>query len=821
MNINHREKIVLLGFLSHFPFAGVAWQTIHYLLGFQRLGYDVYYVEAHGCTPSKLMRSATDDGVVRAATYIEHLMRRIGLEHSWAYHSLYDSRYFGFSETQLAELYRSAALLINLHGSHLPTSELASTGRLVYLETDPVDVEIDLFHQNPETLKYLSPHCAFFTFGENLGHPDCRVPTPKEFKFQPTRQPVVMDFWEETACGLSECFTTIGNWRQPWREFTFNGEIYRWSKHLEFQKFVDLPSRVKQSFELALSSYNEEDKHLLEGKGWRVRQASEVSNELDIYRRYIAESRGEFTVAKDQNVRLRSGWFSDRAVTYLAAGRPVITQETAFSNCLPTGEGLFAFSTIDDAVAAVEAVNADYQRHCRRARDIAHECFSHEVVLKRLLQDLGLKVEVNPSSPSAELPPNLVVVPTSRWPTRLQDETLQIASTLQPPVVSIIGKLKSERKASVILVTHNGLPYTKMCLNTLLGEDWHCDDELIIVDNASSDGTPEYLHELGRRNSSVQIICNSHNRGFAAANNQAFAKATAQTIILLNPDTLVLPGWRNGLLHWLEDISVGMVGAVTNRTCNEAQIDAPYRTYGELKQFALEYTRKHASVAQPVSMLALFCAAFRRETLERIGPLDERFEIGMFEDDDYSRRLREAGYKLLCAENVFVHHFGQGSFGELCVDKVYDRILETNRKRFEEKWGAPWQPHARRITPEYSQLRRRIQLAGSEHLPAGTTVAVISKGDDELLKLNGHSAWHFPQTSVGAYANIYPANGAEALAQLEAVHAKGARFLLIPEPALWWLDYYREFRTHLESRCRLTLRQEETCTIFDLGADDD
>ena len=227
MNVGRPDKIVLLGFLSHFPVAGVAWQTIHYLVGFQKLGYEVYYVEAHGCTPSKLMQSETDDGACRAAAYIEAIMRRVGLEHRWAYHSLYDSRYFGLSKVQLKEVYQSAALLINLHGSHLPTPDLAATGRLVYLETDPVDVQIDLFHEKAETLEYLSPHCAFFTFGENLGNPDCLVPAPQRFNFLPTRQPVVMDYWEDQGRGASECFTTIGNWRQPWREFTYKGEVYR------------------------------------------------------------------------------------------------------------------------------------------------------------------------------------------------------------------------------------------------------------------------------------------------------------------------------------------------------------------------------------------------------------------------------------------------------------------------------------------------------------------------------------------------------------------------------------------------------------------
>ena len=822
MNIAPRDKIVLLGFLSHFPVAGVAWQTLHYLVGFQRLGYDVYYVEAHGCTPSKLMQSETDDGALRAATYIERIMRRAGLEHRWAYHSIYDSRVFGLSHAQLNDLYQSAALLINLHGSHLPKSELASTGRLVYLETDPVDVEMDLYQGKAETLEYLAPHCAFFTFGENLGKPDCLVPAPARFQFLPTRQPVVMDFWDAGDEGAATQFTTIGNWRQPWREFTFKGEVYRWSKHLEFEKFLDLPGRVNQPFELALSSFNEEDRQRLNAKGWHIRSALEISADLDLYRQYIRNSRGEFTVAKDQNVRLRSGWFSDRAATYLAAGRPVITQETGFSNCLPTGEGLFSFSNLEEIVQAVETINGDHERHRRAARKIARECFGYDVVLTRLLADLGLSRARPAFRPRGRLESDLVIVPASRWPTRLPQETLTTALSLPVPAKSFPAGGAESARASVILVTHNGLAYIKMCLTSLACTGWDGRDELIIVDNASTDGTRELLRELTQENSRVRLIQNETNRGFAAANNQGLAQARGRALILLNPDTLVTPGWVESLLRWLEsDASVGMVGPVTNRTCNEAQIDAPYRTHGEFERFAADYTAKHVGQANPISMLAMFCVAISRPAFGRVGSLDERFETGMFEDDDYSRRMRQAGFKVLCAEDIFVHHFGQGSFGELCATDEYDRILEKNRRRFEEKWGEAWQPHGRRITPDYSRLRQRIQGLASQHLPEGTTVAVISKGDEELLKLNGPHAWHFPQAADGAYANIYPADGAEAVAQLEEMRARGARFLLIPKPALWWLEYYGEFKNHLESQCRLALRQDETCLIFDLGDQDE
>src|SRR4030095_2946747 len=210
------------------------------------------------------------------------------------------------------------------------------SGRLVYLETDPVQLQIELHENNPETIAFLEPHCAVFTFGENSGNADCGLPVSERFQFKPTRQPVVMDFWQdETAAGEAEAFTTIGNWQQPWREVLFNGQVYHWSKHHEFLKVLDLPRRVPaQPFELALSSYAEDDRRMLESRGGRRRRALDFSMEPDAYRRYITGSRGEFTVAKDQNVRLRSGWFSDRSACYLAAGRPVVTQDTALGNLL-------------------------------------------------------------------------------------------------------------------------------------------------------------------------------------------------------------------------------------------------------------------------------------------------------------------------------------------------------------------------------------------------------------------------------------------------------------------------------------------------------
>jgi glycosyltransferase involved in cell wall biosynthesis len=171
-----------------------------------------------------------------------------------------------------------------------------------------------------------------------------------------------------------------------------DGEVYHWSKHHEFLKFLDLPQRTRQAFELALSSYEQADCEMLEARGWRVRRALDFSTDPEAYRQYIADSRGEWTVAKDQNVRLRSGWFSDRAATYLAAGRPVVTQETGFGNLLPTGCGLFGFSTTEEAAAAIEEINSDYARHSRRASEIAREEFEADKVLAKLIRHAGVSL---------------------------------------------------------------------------------------------------------------------------------------------------------------------------------------------------------------------------------------------------------------------------------------------------------------------------------------------------------------------------------------------------------------------------------------------
>jgi hypothetical protein len=200
---------------------------------------------------------------------------------------------------------------------------------------------------------------------------------------------VVLDWWHAPASDDGR-YTTVASWRQTRKDVVWRGQAYYWSKDREFIKVLDLPQRTGASFELALAIDDREAVGTLESHGWRVNDGLALSREIHSYRDFVVRSRAEFTVAKDQNVRLRSGWFSDRSACYLAAGRPVVTQDTGFDSFLPTGAGLIAFSGLDEAVAAVEAIEADYATHSRAARELAGERFAAGRVLASLLEQAGL-----------------------------------------------------------------------------------------------------------------------------------------------------------------------------------------------------------------------------------------------------------------------------------------------------------------------------------------------------------------------------------------------------------------------------------------------
>lgn len=244
--------------------------------------------------------------------------------------------------------------------------------------------------------------------------------------------------------------------------------------------------------------------------------------------------------------------------------------------------------------------------------------------------------------------------------------------------------------ASVCIVTWNNLALTRACLDSVLADRTWPNLEVIVVDNASADGTPDYLNELAATEGRVQVISNAENRGFAAANNQALERATGSHLCLLNNDTVVPRGWLARLIRTLDaDPSIGLIGPVTNGVWNEALVDGVQVAPDQLEAFAARWAREHAGAVYPIGMLAMYCVVAPRSVIDAVGTLDERFGIGMFEDDDYAHRIRRAGWRLACAEEVFVHHAGQASFDKLQSKKA---LWEENRAKFESKWGARWRP---------------------------------------------------------------------------------------------------------------------------------
>jgi len=382
-----RGPIVVFGIAFWYPLGGVTFQFLHYLIGLRRLGWDPYYVEDSArWVYDPLRHDTTADPRANIEAVVPALVAH-GFGDRWAFRSHHEGgRVYGIGQSRLTALYREAAALLNVTGSQELRDEHLACPRRIYVESDPVKGQIQVAQGDEGMLAALTAHDTLFSFGENLGRPDCGVPVER-LTWRPTRQPVVLDLWDPVAGG-GRAYTTIATWRNH-NDVVYEGETYGWSKDREFAKVLDLPRRRPGPFELA-TSVDAATAASLSTHGWGLADALAVSRDAERYRAYIQRSRAEFTVAKDQNVRLRSGWFSDRSACYLAAGRPVITQDTGFGHVLPTGKGLFAFRDLDDILVAVDTIETDYEGNRRAAREIAAEYFDAERVIGSLLERAGL-----------------------------------------------------------------------------------------------------------------------------------------------------------------------------------------------------------------------------------------------------------------------------------------------------------------------------------------------------------------------------------------------------------------------------------------------
>jgi len=385
MGSRRKGKIVVMHLAARYPFAGMMWQLLHHLIGFRQLGLDVYYIEDNGgiWVSDPVANDVTADPGSNLKM-LANALERYGFKDRWAFFFDWERKqHFGMDPKRSLDLLAEADAVINLCAAIRPREEHLRNRCLVYLETDPGDKAV----REPE---FLAAHKLHFTYGCNIGAPDCVLPAAG-IRWYRTRPPVLLDEWHP-GIGPAEpaVFTTVGTWQNKGQDAQIGGETYHWSKHLNFKKLLEVPHRAAQRMELATDLNSGPDYERALAGGFAIRPAVPMSLDIDTYREYISSSRGEFTAAKDRYVRTRSGWFSDRSVCYLAAGRPVITQRTGFEKFIPTGAGLMGFDNADEAVDAVRAVNADYARHARVAREIACEYFDALKLLDEIAAAAGL-----------------------------------------------------------------------------------------------------------------------------------------------------------------------------------------------------------------------------------------------------------------------------------------------------------------------------------------------------------------------------------------------------------------------------------------------
>jgi len=386
-----RGKVVVWGMLAAFPFGGMTWQALHYVGGLRRLGFDVWYVEDSDGSlldPVTLWETSDYSANVR---YLSTWMGCIGLGDRWVFRPPgHQNVCLGARDLAgLKQLYREADLAINLCGYHSVQPQHQSIRCLLYLQTDPMADQVKIAQGDQRVTRQLDAYHYLFTYAENLGSADCLVPLER-YDWYPTRPPVNLEWWTTDSQPPGDAaLTTVSNWSHWDNTVVWQGEKYYWRKDREFRRFIELPRRAALPLELALDGINELEAAELRGYGWRVVQAHPLSDAV-AYRAYICDSLGEWSIAKDQYVRPRTGWFSDRSVCYLAAGRPVIAQETGFSRFIPVGKGLFAFETEEDILAAIDAIRTDTEGNRRASRDIAAEYFAAEKVLGTLMERVRL-----------------------------------------------------------------------------------------------------------------------------------------------------------------------------------------------------------------------------------------------------------------------------------------------------------------------------------------------------------------------------------------------------------------------------------------------
>jgi hypothetical protein len=409
--VSSSVRIVVTGLIAQHPrLGGITWHYLQFVLGLARLGHDVYYVEDSGEFPYNLDGGASGDdwNAPDCSENVGHLagvMARFGLERRWAYRDAPRGQWYGLPDAQRRAVLESAELLLNVSGTLEHPERYRSIPRLVYIDTDPVVTQVKIATARASFVKRVAVHDVHFSFGERLGDP---VPDTGH-RWRPTRQPIVLSEWQPQT-PARDVFTTVMNWTS-YAPLRHAGRAYG-QKDVEFKRFLELARDVAPiPLEVALSRTQHLEweaeardlppdlrdrlrdrpdwtpRDLVRHAGFRVVDANLCCRDLDTYRDYIQSSRAEWSVAKNAYVQGRPAWFSERSACYLAAGRPVVVQDTGFGAVLPVGEGIVSFGTPQEAADAIREVHRNHARHAEAARAIASTCFDSDRVLTRLVED--------------------------------------------------------------------------------------------------------------------------------------------------------------------------------------------------------------------------------------------------------------------------------------------------------------------------------------------------------------------------------------------------------------------------------------------------
>ena len=379
-------RIIITGLVGQYPFGGVIWDYLQYLLGFRSLGHQVLYLEDSGAWPYDPVAGTITDDCSFALQSLHKIFTDFDLAESWVYRNGADGKFHGAGERVAREWLRHGDVLVNVSSAGWLRDYDLRVGHRMFIDGDPMFCQIGLLDgSNPLYAGRLRDHDSHFTFGLSVGQPDCPVPVDG-ITWRPTVQPVAIDQWPVTPVSADAPWTTVMNWAS-YKPKVWEGRTYG-QKNLEFNRFRDLPSKTNVPLRLAMGLGVDglRPAEELRKLGWDLVEPQEAVPDHRAYRSFLTNSRGEWSVAKQGYVEGKTGWFSCRTACYLAAGRPAVVQETGWSRHIPSGRGVLPFTTVEEAAEGLARVTRNYSEHSKAAREIALEFFEAKKVCHDLLR---------------------------------------------------------------------------------------------------------------------------------------------------------------------------------------------------------------------------------------------------------------------------------------------------------------------------------------------------------------------------------------------------------------------------------------------------